>query len=308
MVGAALPLLLGAACGTGEVGPAALPGQLEIVTALYPFQFVAERVAGDRAVVTSLTRPGAEPHDVELTPRQVAAVSRADLVIYERTFQAAVDEAVEQTGNPAALDTTTVVPMQPLAPDEHGHGVEGGEVGSHDEHGGLDPHVWLDPTQVVTLTNAVSDRLSALDPEHASEFVARAATLVGQLDSLDRAYATGLARCERTEFMTTHAAFGYLAKRYGLTQIGISGLSPDAEPSPARIAEVQAEAREHELTTIFSETLVSPALAQSIAGDLGLKTDLLDPLEGITAQSRGRDYLAVMESNLDALRLAGGCA
>ena len=108
--------------------------------------------------------------------------------------------------------------------------------------------------------------------------------------------------------MTTHAAFGYLAERYHLTQIGISGLSPDSEPSPARIAEVQRVARDHRLTTIFYETLVSPAVAQAIAGDLGLATDVLDPIEGITSQSRGQDYLSVMSANLAALRKAGECS
>jgi zinc transport system substrate-binding protein len=117
-----------------------------------------------------------------------------------------------------------------------------------------------------------------------------------------------LAHCVRTEFITTHAAFGYLAERYHLTQIGISGLSPDSEPSPARIAEVQRIARNHGLTTIFSETLVSPAVAQAVAGDLGLRTDVLDPVEGITNESRGQDYLSVMSANLAALRRAGECS
>jgi zinc transport system substrate-binding protein len=102
--------------------------------------------------------------------------------------------------------------------------------------------------------------------------------------------------------------FGYLAQRYHLIQIAISGLNPDTEPSPARIAEVQRLATEHGLTTIFSETLTSPAVAQAIAGDLGLVTDVLDPIEGITDQSRGHDYLSVMSANLAALRKAGGCS
>ena len=292
---AASSLLLATACGSSPGGPAGSdqPGQLEIVVASYPFQFIAERVAGARAEVQNLTEPGAEPHDVELTPRQVAAISRADLVIFERGFQPAVDEAVAQSGTPNALDTSSVVPLQPLA--------------AEDDHDGLDPHVWLDPTNVAAIAGAVAPRLIALSPEHRPEFEQNLQALDADLAELDRAYASTLASCERKEFITTHAAFGYLATRYDLTQIAISGLSPEAEPSPARIAAVQDEAREHEITTIFYETLVSPAVATSIAGDLGLKTDVLDPIEGITPDSRGNDYLAVMESNLTALKAANGC-
>ena len=288
-------VLLTTACGDDAGAPAGSDqsGRLEIVVAAYPFQFIAERIAGTHAETRNLTEPGAEPHDVELTPRQVADISGADLVIFEKGFQPAVDEAVAQSGTDNALDTTAVVPLQPLAAD-------------HD-HGGLDPHVWLDPTKVATIAAAVAQRLIALSPEQRTEFERNLQTLEADLTKLDQAYASTLGSCDRKEFITTHAAFGYLAARYGLTQIAVSGLSPEAEPSPARIAAVQDAAREHQITTIFYETLVSPAVATSIAGDLGLKTDVLDPIEGITPDSRGSDYLAVMESNLIALKIANGC-
>ena len=315
---ASAALLLAAGCGGGTDGTGAAddqPGQLNVVAAFYPFQFVAERVAGPHAAVTSLTTPGAEPHDLELTPRQVASIATADLVVYERTFQAAVDESVDQSGNEHVLDTATVVPLKPLGSAEHQHEgeehaeeehAEGGEDG-HD-HGGLDPHVWLDPTQMATITAAVRDQLSALVPDHAADYRANATALETELGALDEEFRTGLASCEREEFITTHTAFGYLAARYGLSQIGITGLSPDAEPSPARIAEVQHEATEHGVTTIFYETLISPAIAEAIAGDLGLATDVLDPVEGITEASRGQDYVAVMRANLTALVKANGCS
>jgi zinc transport system substrate-binding protein len=301
---AAVLLLLLAAAGCGPANATRASGgprPLQIVAAFYPFQFIAEQVAGPQATVTSLTQPGAEPHDLELTPRQVASLSTADLVIYEHSFQAAVDEAVAQSGTRDALDTATVVPLQPLAPTAQ-------EPGSPREpQTGLDPHVWLDPANVAIIAQEVERRLSALDPTHAADFTRNAADLTRRLDDLSTAYRAGLAHCARTSFITTHAAFGYLSRHYGLNQLGISGLSPDAEPSPARIAEVQRQARENGVTTIFYETLLSPAVARSIAGDLGLKTDVLDPIEGITDQSKGRDYLAVMRSNLAALRAANGC-
>ena len=303
-------LPLTAVAGCANAGPATTiktkqSGQLTIVAAFYPLQFVAQRVAGDHAMVANLTQPGAEPHDLELTPRQVASLTTASLVIYEKGFQPAVDEAVVQSENPQVIETTTVVPLRPLAsPDgdlDHGGG-------SKDDHSALDPHVWLDPTAVSRIARAVEQRLSTIDPDHAADYGRNADTLVKELDDLDQTFRSGLAHCVRTEFMTTHAAFGYLAERYHLTQIGISGLSPDSEPSPARIAEVQRVARDYGITTVFSETLASPAVAQAVAGDLGLATDVLDPIEGITSQSRGQDYLSVMSANLAALRKAGGCS
>jgi zinc transport system substrate-binding protein len=280
-------------------------GQIAIVSAFYPLQFVAQRVAGSHATVANLTQPGAEPHDLELTPRQVGSLTTANLVIYEKGFQPAVDEAVAQSENREVIDTTTIVPLRPLAltGDDLGYGEGAGK-----DHAALDPHVWLDPTLVSRIARAVEKRLMTIDPDHAADYTHNADELNRQLHSLDQSFRSGLAHCVRTEFITTHAAFGYLAARYHLTQIAITGLNPDSEPALARIAEVQRVARQHGLTTIFSETLVSPAVAQAIAGDLGLTTDVLDPIEGITDQSRGQDYLAVMASNLAALRKAGGCS
>jgi zinc transport system substrate-binding protein len=269
------------------------------VASFYPFQFIAESVARDHAVVSTLTQPGAEPHDVELTPKQVGSIGDASLVIYERSFQPAVDEAVQQSENPNTFDTTTVVPLQDI-----GTTAEGGQTGGHRFR---DPHVWLDPLHVATIVTAVADRLSDLDPANAADYTANATTLTSELSRLDGQFRTGLSSCPRRQFVTQHAAFGYLARRYRLTQIAIGGLSPDSEPSPSRIARVQQEAMRYGVTTIFYETLVSPAAAEAIAGDLKLKTDVLDPIEGITSQSRGQDYVAVMKANLASLKAAGGC-
>lgn len=314
-------LLLAAACGSTAKGPEATqPGQLTVVTAFYPLQFVAERVAGQQATIESLTAPGAEPHDVELTPKQVASVTDASAIVYIKGFQPAVDEAVAQSGNQHVLDTTSVVPLQTEA-EEHAHdhaddspsdahddhANEHGEEGHDHDHGGLDPHVWLNPLNMVKITDAVVAQLSEIDPDHATDYAANGKSLTAELTALDTSYSEGLKTCDRREFITSHAAFGYLAEQYKLTQIGISGLSPDAEPSPARIAAVQEEAKAHGITTIFYETLVSPAVAKSIAGDLGLKTDVLDPIEAITPESAGDNYIAVMQSNLTALEKANGC-
>lgn len=299
-----LPLtMIGCAASGDGAADSTRPGLVQIATAAYPFQFIAERVSGAHGVVSNLTKPGAEPHDLELTPRQVASIASADLVIYERGFQPVVDEAVAQSENPHVLDTTTVVPLK-------AHDDQEGSLDGHEHQAvaaGLDPHVWLNPLNVTTIADSVAERLAAIDPARAAAYRANARRLDRQLKDLDLRFRAGLASCERTEFITTHAAFGYLADRYGLTQIPISGLSPDAEASPARIAEVHQEAQAHGITTIFFETLVSPAVAEAVAGDLGLVTDVLDPVEGVTAESRGADYLTVMAANLAALRKANSC-
>ncbi len=268
------------------------------MVAFYPLQYVTEAVGGDAVRVTSLTSPGMEPHDLELTAKQVASVGSSDLVFYEKGFQAAVDAAVSEQHPARVLDAATLVPLRVTT----GFEAEAGSSSS------LDPHTWLDPTTMITYAKGVSDQLSQARPELASTFQQRADALVASLTSLDTDFRTGLQRCDRKAFVTSHAAFGYLAERYGLEQVGITGLSPDAEPTPARLAAVQTIAKEKGVTTIFSETLASPALADALAKDLGLKTDVLDPLEGVTAESRGTDYPSIMRSNLTALKTANGCS
>jgi len=290
---AIVPLLL-AGCQTA---PTASPQTLSVVVGLYPYAYLAQTIGGSHVTVTDLTQPGAEPHDLELTAQQVAAIAKSDLTIYEAGLQPAVDAAVQQ-GKPAnTIDTTTVVPLE-----DHGTGID--DTGS----GNLDPHIWLDPTKMVTVAQSIAQKLIQLDPANQPTYAQGLVTLTFTLSGIDSQYTAGLASCQRTDFLTTHAAFGYMAERYGLTQISIEGLSPDAEPGPDRIAEIHQIVQDKGLTTVFFEPLTSPSLAQTIASDLGLATDQLDPIEGLTSQSRGSDYAQIMASNLTALRQANGCS
>lgn len=270
--------------------------KLDVVVAFYPLEYVTSTVGGDRTTVTNLTQPGTEPHDLELTPQQVATLSRADLVIYLGGFQPQVDDAIAQASPANVLDVSTVVSLLTDA--------ETGEAG---DSSATDPHVWLDPTNMEKITAAVTKTLSTLRVKDAAVFASNGEALTTNLKALDYDFSSGLASCARKEFIVTHAAFGYLAHRYGLQQIGISGISPDSDPSPARIAEVHQLAKKYGITTIFFETLASPEVANSIAGDLNLKTAVLDPLEGLTDESAGDDYIGVMRSNLAALEAANGC-
>lgn len=305
IVGAVAAVAMGsaAACGSDEPGD----GELSIVAGFYPLQFVAERVGGDRVRVTNLTQPGAEPHDLELSPRQVGTIGDARLLVYLRGFQPAVDEAAAQSGV-AALDVATLVPLID-GPADHEHD-EDGEDHEADEAGAehaRDPHVWLDPTRLATIAGAVAERMSELDPESSAEYQARAADLGAELATLDREYADGLRECDRREIVVSHAAFGYLADRYDLRQIPIAGLSPETEPTPGQLAAAADQARQVGATTIFFETLVSPAVAEAVADAVGAQTAVLDPIEGLEPGSDG-DYLSVMRANLATLRPALGCA
>lgn len=272
---------------------------LNAVAAFYPLQFVTQQVGGDRVSVSNLVQPGTEPHDLELTPRQVAEVTDADAVVYLRDFQPAVDDAVADGATDKALDVATVAPLRagyvPL---------EDGELQTDEK--GKDPHVWLDPTRLAGIADAVATKLSSLAPEHQAEFTANAKALRTKLATLDTEYQAGLATCAEKTIVVSHNAFGYLAARYGLTQVPITGLTPEEEPSAARLAEVAAYARKNGVTVIFFETLVSPKIAKALASEVGAKAEMLDPIEGV-AEDGTDDYFSVMRANLTTLRGTLSC-
>lgn len=276
----AAPLLL-TACG-GPLGSGPTDGP-RVVGAFYPLAYVAERVAGEHGEVANLTTPGVEPHDLELTVRQTAEVADADVVVFEKGMQPAVDETVAQNG-----------------PD---HVVEAaGTVALEDQ----DPHFWLDPERMVKLAAAVEEQLSAVDPKHTADYRRNLAALRTDLHAVDEAYRKGLADCKIDTVVVSHDAFGYLRK-YGLRFAPIAGLSPEAEPSAEHLKQIGDLVRQQHVTTVFSETLASPALARTLARDLGVRTAVLDPIEGLTKTTADQDYLSLMRRNLQELREANRC-
>ncbi|MFB9235946.1 metal ABC transporter substrate-binding protein [Plantactinospora siamensis] len=304
---ATLALLAGLAGAAGCGRPADRdPAHVDMVAAFYPLQFVAERVGGDDVRVTALAQPGAEPHDLELTPRQVGSVSDAELAVYLRGFQPAVDEAIRQNAADRAFDVAAVQPLR-AAVEAHPDGVAALVGHESADTGGKDPHVWLDPIRLAAIADALAGRLAGADPAHAAGYAARAAALRADLTALDRQYAAGLRTCQRRELVTSHEAFGYLADRYRLEQVGIAGLTPEQEPPPQRLAAVARDARAHGTTTIFFESLASPRVAETIAREVGARTAVLDPIESRQPGATG-DYLTMMRGNLAALRTALGCS
>lgn len=294
------------ACGDDASGVTS-DGKLSVTASFYPMEFLAEEIGGGHVEVTTLTEPGTEPHDLELSPQQTGELTQAGLILYLKDMQPAVDEAIELSGAEHTVEVSELTTLEKHAGEEHAGEHEGGEHEGHDhDHEAGDPHIWLDPVRYAEVAEGVGKAMAKADPKHADDYRANAADLADRLGKLDRGFETGLANRKTDTFVTTHAAFGYLAERYGLTEESIMGLDPESEPSGARMRELQDIAEHDDVSTIFFETLVSDETAKTLAGDLGLRTDVLDPVEGITDESRGDDYIEVMEANLRALRKALG--
>ncbi|MQY02710.1 metal ABC transporter substrate-binding protein [Actinomadura macrotermitis] len=286
----------------GDAGADGAGGKTKVVASFYPMAWLSQEVGGADVTVQTLTKPGAEPHDLELTPRQIGDVGKARLTVYVKGVQPAVDQAVAKEAKGRALDAATTVKTLP-AP----HGGEEEEEGHEHAEVSYDPHLWLDPSRMAAVAKALGDRLAAADPAHAAGYRTRAAALAGRLAELDKAFQDGLKTCKHKTIVTAHAAFGYLADRYGLTQVPIAGVDAASEPSPKRLGELTRQVRAAGATTVFTETLVSPKVAESLAREAGVKTAVLDPVEGIK-KGAGGDYQTVMRADLGTLRSALECS
>lgn len=334
----AVPLLslavLLAACGSPEPAPSgtegagpgdpAGSGTLQVVASFYPLEHVVREVGGDHVEVASLTSPGIDPHDVELTPRQVAGLAEADLVLYQDGMQAAVDAAVAQQAPDSSFDVVPAADLMMLDESEQEHAEHAGDPvdpgqGGEDEgpaehqdadheHGTEDPHFWLDPQRYAVVAQAVATELARIDPGGAEDYAANAEAFTTTMTDLDERFAEGLATCESRDVVTTHEAFGYLGTRYDLHVVGITGISPESEPSPARLAEVTELVRELGVRAVYTEPLLPEEIARTVAEETGTRVLVLDPADGIAEASAGDDYESIMLANLEALRDGQGCS
>jgi len=247
--------------------------QRTVVASFYPLAWAAERVAGDEIEIVNLTPPGVEPHDIELSPSDVETIWDAELVVYlGGGFQPALEEAIDARDG-ESLDLLRA---------------------------GDDPHVWLDPIRFAHAVERIAQGVGGADS---------AGDEVRELERLDAEYRRGLEGCDRRVVVTTHAAFGQLAARYGLTQLSLAGRSPESEPGPRELQRLIEAVRATGATTVFAEPLISDGLAQTVAREAGVEVSTLDPIEGLSKErlEAGEDYLTVMRANLDALRGALGC-
>jgi zinc transport system substrate-binding protein len=271
--------------------------RVSVVASFYPLSFAAERIGGDCVTVTNLTPPGVEPHDLELTPDAVEAIATADVVLYlGGGFQPAVEDAVGDAQG-QVVDVLSAVSTVPSQGEQAKEGLD------------VDPHVWLDPGRFADIVTATGDALERARIPDSCDVSGAVRDLRSELADLDSEFRTGLTGCEQDVIVTTHAAFGYLADAYGLHQEAIAGLAPEVEPSPKRLAELVSLVEREGVTTIFTEELISPDVAETLAAEAGVKTKVLFTIEGLTKEeaSAGEDYLSLMRENLDALRVALRC-
>lgn len=293
--------------------------RLNIKVSFYPMYEFTKNIVGDLADVEVLIPAGIEPHDWEPTAKDMADISGADVLVYngagmEGWAQQVVDSA--SGGSLVAVEASKGLEIMEGAEEEEEHAHEDGEAG-HDhaedehageehDHGGLDPHVWLDPAMAIQEVRTIEAALSAASPENAAAFKANSEAYIAKLQQLDQEFKDRLKDTKRKDFITQHAAFGYLAQEYGLTQVPIAGLSPEQEPSAAQMAGIVDFAKAHDVKTIFFETLVSSSVADTIAQEIGAKSAVLNPIEGLTDEDikNNLDYLGIMRQNLAALAAA----
>lgn len=311
--------------------------KLNVEVSFYPMYEFTKNVAGDLANVHTLVPTGMEPHDWEPTPQDIASIEKADVLVYNGAgMESWIDQVTGSLSNAKLIqveashgidllegseeeehdhehaDTTdTHDHADEATTEEHNHDhdaeAEEGHTHTHDhDHGGLDPHVWLSPALAVKEVRNIEAGLAQAAPEHTEQFKQNADAYIAKLEALDQDFKAAVADSKRKDFITQHAAFGYLAQEYGLQQVSIAGLSPEQEPSAAQMASVIDFAKEHQVKTIFFETLVSSKVSETIANEVGAKTAVLNPIEGLTEEeiATGMDYIGVMRQNLEALKLA----
>lgn len=299
---AALLVSLAAGCVDDRRGVDA-GGRLPVVANFYPVQFLTRRVGGERVTVTSLTPSGTEPHDLAVDARGATALDRARVVFYLGAgFQPDVEKAVADLPSTVERRDLLAAPGMGLLPAPS-------VLGEEALAGGKDPHVWLDPVRMKAMAVAVADAYSQADPDHRQTYRANLATLVADLDGLDAALRADLTGCAQQAIVTSHAAFGYFAQRYGLRQIPIAGLSPDAEPDAKTLAEITDAARSAGVHTVYFEEALPPKLAGTVAKAIGVRVDLLAALEFDPGRAlgAGQDYLSVMRGNGQRLHTGLEC-
>ena len=290
----ALGLLVCALAVTGCQQSPVADGKPLVVASFYPMYEFARQVAGERARVISLVPPGVHGHDWEPSPQDVAQVRRARVFVYNGAgFEPWGEKLIKEAASPS---TVVVAASSGLT-----IGRAGGE--------GVDPHVWLDPALARREVDAIRAGLERSDPPGRAAYAESAAVYDAKLAALNDRFETGLRDCARREVVVSHAAFGYLTRRYRLEQVAVMGLAPQAEPSPAALAAIVREARRLKVTAIFLEPLVSPRLAETLAREVGVRLLTLNPIEGVTRKeaTEGAGYLDLMARNLESLRDGLGC-
>lgn len=277
--------------------------KLEVYASVYPMYDFAKKIGKDRIKLRLMIPPGAEPHDWEPTAKLMAQMESADVLIYNGAqLEMWVDKVIGSLSNEnlIAVETTKHVKLRSFHEDEEN------DHNKEHNHGQYDPHVWLDPIKATEQAESIKNAFIKADKENEDFYERNYNELVEELEKLDKAFKEELKDRKTNYIVVAHGAFGYLSDRYGLEQINISGLTPQEEPSAAKIGRISEIVKEHEIEYIFFEPLTNPKLAEVIAKETGAKTAVLNPLGGLTEEdiNLGKDYISVMKENLEALKRA----
>lgn len=277
--------------------PATMDNRISVVTSFYPIYFLTTQLGGDLVNVTNLTPAGTEPHDYELTSQDIVKIKKSKLVFLNG---GGLETWTEDIIKNFKLGAPTVIILGDTLIDQEINLEDGTKK---------DPHIWLSPVLAIKMAEKIAAELSRIDPQNKSYYESNLSVLKTKLVNLDSAYGVGLKNCKRKDFITSHSAFGYLARSYNLKQVSIAGLSPEEEPSSQQLAQVAEFARENDIKYIFFESLTSPKLSETIAKEVGAQTLVLNPIEGLSQAeiNRGKNYLTEMEKNLENLKIALEC-
>ncbi len=302
-------LIVLAGCGNGSTKTNSGNDKMKVITTFYPVYEFVRQVGGDKVDVTMLLKPGVEPHDWEPTAKELAEIKTAKVFFYHGAGLEPVDKLLkkEVLGAATAVEVSSGVEQIAIKDeddDEHEH--EGQGTQHEDEHHHMDMHTWLDPVAAQQEIKNIAEALANIDPQNREYYLKNAENYLQELSKLDQEYKTALSQTARRDIITSHAAFGYLAKRYDLRQVAVMGLSPDSEPTPEKMAAVVDFCREHQVKVIFFETIVSPKLSQTIAKETGASLLVLNPIESLTEEEmkQGKNYLIIMRENLANLKTA----
>lgn len=281
--------------------------RLKAAASFYPLAHFAKKAGGPDVDVFMITPPGVESHDFEPTPRDLKRISNSDVFIYNGAGMDPWAERIAPSLKGSGVATVGMAPHFKLLSAPKGHEHE--EEGHGHEERAHDPHIWLDPVLAAQQVDIIGDAFVAADPANTASYNSRADQYAGALMALDEEFSKGLAQCETRDIIVAHDAFAYLAKRYGINIIPVTGVFAGEEPSPKRIAEITRIARDRSIKYIFFEPLSSPKIARIIANETGAEVLELNPLEGLTneQEAAGEDYISVMRENLVNLRKALGC-
>lgn len=278
--------------------------KLQIVTSFYPMYDFTQNVAGDNAEVSVLMKAGTEPHDYEPSAKDIAKIADSDVFVYNsKEMETWVSSVLT---NIDTKKTVVVDASQGIDLLEGNHSDDETDA-EHEGHSHAhDPHIWLDPVLAQKQVDTIKEGIIKADTKNKETYEKNALAYKEKLAALNEKFEMGLKNAENRTFVTQHAAFAYLANRYDLEQVAIAGLSPDQEPSPAKLAELNDFIKENNIKIIYFAETASPKIAKTVANETGAKLEVLSPIEGITQeeQEKGVDYIKVMEKNLEALEKA----